>query len=367
MKQLSEQLRDILYINESRTTDTIKTLACQDDDDFEAAQQYIYKLMPSALFKLTDKFFSEIISEVGEDISKIQWDRQAGNDPKRGKSVKGIQFIPGYTKFSHSKFPEGFDENDMEIASVVALCEGPSKKICILTLIEHPGGKLYMHYIPLRKIIDNPGKKIKITGAISEYVMFDKLDVADIICVALLSYMSKKVEANKLNPNKPTVNKPVVNKPTVNKPVVNNSVVNTPATNQSYQTIQKFKAAFPEREIYDILVELGIKNKSDRLIFNKKLFDDRYKEMGNDWNSYISGLYITKYHQVGFEVYIAGDSSDETELVLYDNFTKTYGDVEVKGHFTKHTAVYTEKVRLMIFNKIAELLSDAVDGNDVFY
>ena len=138
-------------------------------------------------------------------------------------------------------------------------------------------------------------------------------------------------------------------------------------TNQSYQTIQKFKEAFPEKEIYNILVELGIKNKSNRLMFNKKLFDDMYKEMGNDWNSYISELHITKYHQVCFEVYIAGDSSDETELVLYDDFTKTYGNVEVKGHFTKHTAVYTEKVRLMILNKIAELLSDAVDGNDVFY
>ena len=145
-----------------------------------------------------------------------------------------------------------------------------------------------------------------------------------------------------------------------NKPVVDNS-------HQSYTWIQKFKEAFPERKIYDILVELGIKNKYDRLIFNKKLFDDMYKEMGNDWNSYISGLHITKYHQVCFEVYIAGDSSDDSELVLYDDFTKTYGNVEVKGHFTKHAAVYTEKVRLMIFNKIAQLLSDAVDGNDVFY
>ena len=144
-----------------------------------------------------------------------------------------------------------------------------------------------------------------------------------------------------------------------NKPVVDNS-------HQSYTWIQKFKEAFPERKIYDILVELGIKNKSDRLIFNKKLFDDMYKEMGNNWNSYISGLHITKCHQVCFEVYIAGDSSDDSELVSYDDFTKTYGNVEVKGAFTKHTAVYTEKVRLMIFNKIAELLSDAVDGNDVF-
>lgn len=144
-----------------------------------------------------------------------------------------------------------------------------------------------------------------------------------------------------------------------NKPVVDNS-------HQSYTWIQKFKEAFPERKIYDILVELGIKNKYDRLIFNKKLFDDMYKEMGNNWDSYISGLYITKYHQVCFEVYIAGDSSDDSELVLYDDFTKTYGNVEVKGAFTKHTAVYTEKVRLMIFNKIAQLLSDAVDGNDVF-
>lgn len=145
---------------------------------------------------------------------------------------------------------------------------------------------------------------------------------------------------------------------------VNNSVVNN--SHQSYTWIQKFKEAFPERKIYDILVELGIKNKYNRLIFNKKLFNDMYKEMGNDWDSYISGLHITKYHQVCFEVYIAGDSCDETKLVLYDDFTKTYGNVEVKGYFTKHTAVYTEKVRLMIFNKIAELLSDAVDGNDVF-
>lgn len=145
-----------------------------------------------------------------------------------------------------------------------------------------------------------------------------------------------------------------------NKPVVDNS-------HQSYTWVQKFKEAFPERKIYDILVELGIKNKYDRLIFNQKLFDDMYKEMGNNWDSYISGLHITKYHQVCFEVYIAGDSSDDSELVSYDDFTKTYGDVEVKGAFTKHTAVYTEKVRLMIFNKIAELLSDAVDGNDVFY
>ena len=68
-----------------------------------------------------------------------------------------------------------------------------------------------------------------------------------------------------------------------NKPVVNNSVVNN--SHQSYTWIQKFKEAFPERKIYDILVELGIKNKYDRLIFNKKLFDDMYKEMGNDWDS----------------------------------------------------------------------------------
>ena len=146
---------------------------------------------------------------------------------------------------------------------------------------------------------------------------------------------------------------------------VNNSVVNN--SHQSYTWIQKFKEAFPERKVYDILVELGIKNKYDRLIFNKKRFDDMYKELGNYWDSYRSGLYITKYHQVCFEVYIAGDSSDDSELVLYDDFTKTYGNVEVKGAFTKHIAVYTEKVRLMIFNKIAELLSDAVDGNDVFY
>ena len=145
-----------------------------------------------------------------------------------------------------------------------------------------------------------------------------------------------------------------------NKPVVNNS-------HQSYTWIQKFKEAFPERKIYDILVELGIKNKYDRLTFNKNLFKNEYEEIGNDWKSYISGLHIKKYHQVCFDVYIAGENSDEDELVLYDDFTKTYGNVEVKGRSTKQTAVYTEKVRLMIFNKIAELLSDAVDGNDVFY
>lgn len=346
MKQLSEQLRDILYINESGAADAIKTLACQDEDDFEAAQRYIYKLTPSALFKLTDNFFSEILSEVGEDISKINWAGQAGNDPERNKSVKGIQFIPGYTKSSYSNFPEGLDDDDMEIASAVALCEGPSKKINVLTLIEHPGGKLYIHYIPLRKIINSPGKKIKITGAISDCVIFNKSDVADIIYVALLSYIKKKIEVNKLNPNKP--------------------VANTSLGFQPYKSIQAFKAAFPEKEIYNILVELGIKNKRDRLIFNKNLFNDMYEEMGNDWNSYISGLYITKYHQVYFDVYIAGDS-DESELVSYDDFTKTYGNVEVKGHLTKTTAVYDEEDRLMIFNKIAQLLSDAVDGNDVFY
>lgn len=347
MKQLSEQLRDILYINESGAADAIKTLACQDEDDFEAAQQYIYKLTPSALFKLTDNFFSEILSEVGEDISKIHWAEQAGNDPERNKSVKGIQFIPGYTKSSYSKFPEGLDDDDMEIASAVALCEGPSKKINVLTLIEHPGGKLYIHYIPLRKIINSPGKKIKITGAISDCVIFNKSDVADIIYVALLSYIKKKIEANKLNPNKPAAN--------------------TSLEFQPYKSIRTFKAAFPEKEIYNILVELGIKNKYDRLTFNKNLFKNEYEEIGNVWNSYINGLHITKYHQVCFDVYIAGDNSDEDELVLYDDFTKTYGNVEVKGRLTKQTAVYTEKVRLMIFNKIAQLLSDAVDGNDVFY
>ena len=53
-------------------------------------------------------------------------------------------------------------------------------------------------------------------------------------------------------------------------------------------------------------------------------------------------------------------------FLSYDEFTKTYGNVEVKSDIANAIAVYTEKTRLKILNNIYECLSDAADGQDVF-
>ena len=53
--------------------------------------------------------------------------------------------------------------------------------------------------------------------------------------------------------------------------------------------------------------------------------------------------------------------------VSYDDFTKNSGNVTIASHIAEANAVYDERTRLMILNTIASLLSDAVDGNNVFY
>lgn len=137
--------------------------------------------------------------------------------------------------------------------------------------------------------------------------------------------------------------------------------------NKTYTSISQFKQDFPESIIRKILGELDTKIGHKRLRFKQSLFDNQFKEFGNNWDSYIESIGVTSQNKIYFDIYVQGDSTDSNETVLYDNFTKSYGNIMVNSPMASTTATYDERDRLMIFNKLASLLRDAVNGADVFY
>ena len=96
------------------------------------------------------------------------------------------------------------------------------------------------------------------------------------------------------------------------------------------------------------------------------MFDNQEHELGNSWNSYVTGILAESPSKIYFDIYVQGDSTDDNELISYDEFTQNSGSVIVKSQIARQNAMYDERTRLKILNKIAELLSDAVDGNNVF-
>ena len=96
------------------------------------------------------------------------------------------------------------------------------------------------------------------------------------------------------------------------------------------------------------------------------MFDNQEHELGNSWNSYVTGILVESPSKIYFDIYVQGDSTDDNELISYDEFTQNSGSVIVKSQIARQNAMYDERTRLKILNKIAELLSDAVDGNKVF-
>ena len=140
---------------------------------------------------------------------------------------------------------------------------------------------------------------------------------------------------------------------------------------QLYTSIQQFKKDFPKKRIYDLFKNYIDSGKvsscySDRNRFNWDLFDDQYEELGNSWNSCVEAIMVEGPDKIYFDIYVQGDSTDSNELVSYEEFTRTSGNVTIKSTYARKNALYDDKTRLKILNKIAELLSDAVDGNDVF-
>lgn len=351
MKSLTEALQ--YSINESRIDELmlqIRNMNPYTPDDFEELQYDIEKLPDNDLLKFTEEFFWMLIYEVGIDIPNNDWNHQAKNDPNYGKHVKGIQCLPGGVRYSEMMYPEGFDENDMEIAKIQAICIDSSNRVNLLTLIEHPGGYDFIHYFPLKDVFKHPGKKFKIPGAISEYIIFDKHTIVDIAQSIILGYISLKLENNRKNQRSATS--------TPQKQEISQS---------KYTSIAQFKRDFPEKEIYRILVKLGADKKRYKATFKKDLFDNMYDELGNDWNSYIESINIAGPNKIEFEIYMAGDSTDDTEIVSYDEFTKNSGNVTIRSQIARVNATYDERIRLKILNKILILLKDAENGKGVFY
>ena len=135
---------------------------------------------------------------------------------------------------------------------------------------------------------------------------------------------------------------------------------------QLYTSIQQFKKDFPKKLIYDLFKNHIDSGKIGRNRFNRGLFDDQYEELGNSWNSYVEAMCVEGPDKIYFDIYVQGDSTDSNELVSYEEFTRTSGNVTIKSTYAQKNALYDDKTRLKILNKIAELLSDAVDGNNVF-
>ena len=140
---------------------------------------------------------------------------------------------------------------------------------------------------------------------------------------------------------------------------------------QLYTSIQQFKKDFPKKRIYDLFKNYIDSGKvsscySDRNRFNWDLFDDQYEELGNSRNSCVEAIMVEGPDKIYFDIYVQGDSTDDNELIPYDEFTQNSGSVIVKSQIARQNAMYDERTRLKILNKIAELLSDAVDGNKVF-
>lgn len=135
---------------------------------------------------------------------------------------------------------------------------------------------------------------------------------------------------------------------------------------QLYTSIQQFKNDFSKKHIYDLFKNHIDSGKIGRNRFNSNLFDDQYNELGNSWNSYVEAIRVEGPDKIYFDIYVQGDSTDSNELVSYDEFTRTSGNVTVKSTYARKNAVYDDRTRLKILNKIVELLSDSVDGNDVF-
>ena len=135
---------------------------------------------------------------------------------------------------------------------------------------------------------------------------------------------------------------------------------------QLYTSIQQFKKDFPKKLIYDLFKNHIDSGKVGRNRFNRGLFDDQYEELGNSWNSCVEAIMVEGPDKIYFDIYVQGDSTDSNELVSYEEFTRTSGNIVVKSLIARQNALYDDKTRLKILNKIAELLSDAVDGNNVF-
>ena len=135
---------------------------------------------------------------------------------------------------------------------------------------------------------------------------------------------------------------------------------------QLYTSIQQFKRDFPKKHIYDLFKNHIDSGKIGRNRFNSNLFDDQYNELGNSWNSYVEAIRVEGPDKIYFDIYVQGNSTDSNELVSYDEFTRTSGNVTVKSTYAQVNALYDDRTRLKILNKIAKLLSDAVDGNNVF-
>ena len=135
---------------------------------------------------------------------------------------------------------------------------------------------------------------------------------------------------------------------------------------QLYTSIQQFKKDFPKKRIYDLFKNHIDSGKVGRNRFNRGLFDDQYEELGNSWNSCVEAIMVEGPDKIYFDIYVQGDSTDSNELVSYEEFTRTSGNIVVKSLIARQNALYDDKTRLKILNKIAELLSDAVDGNNVF-
>ena len=344
-------------INESTVDNTmleIRNTSIESSDDFELAYLRAKKIPDADLLKFTEEFFWMLIHEVGTDIQKESWYKQSKEDTSLAKITKGISLIPGYPKYGVMMYPEGYDENGVEVATVRGIGVDKSRKVNVLALIEHPGGKQFIHSFLLNEVIKNPGKKFKTPGAISEYITFDKHDIIDIILSSIASYFSVKENENRKN-RPAQVSKP--------EPIQQPS--------QEYSSIQQFKRDFPKKTIYDLFknhIDSGRvgRNYSDRNIFNHELFDNQEHELGNSWNSYVTGILVESPSKIYFDIYVQGDSTDDNELISYDEFTQNSGSVIVKSQIARQNAMYDERTRLKILNKIAELLSDAVDGNKVF-
>ena len=135
---------------------------------------------------------------------------------------------------------------------------------------------------------------------------------------------------------------------------------------QLYTSIQQFKKDFPKKRIYDLFKNYIDSGKIGRNRFNRHLFDNQFDELGNSWNSYVEAIRVEGPDKIYFDIYVQGDSTDDNELISYDEFTQNSGSVIVKSQIARQNAMYDERTRLKILNKIAELLSDAVDGNKVF-
>lgn len=135
---------------------------------------------------------------------------------------------------------------------------------------------------------------------------------------------------------------------------------------QLYTSIQQFKKDFPKKCIYDLFKNYIDSGKIGRNRFNSNLFGNQFDDLGNSWNSYVEAIRVEGPDKIYFDVYVQGDSTDSNELVSYEEFTKTSGNVTVKSTYAQGNALYDDRTRLKILNKISELLSDAVDGNDVF-